>query len=260
MFLDIFVLILFFISALIAFLRGFIREALAVVSLGLAAASAYFFGPYMVPVVEGWFGVETGVEPEKLFGIIPLDLLAQATARGGVFLTVLLVLSLMTHFFAEFIKSIGLGAVDRTLGVVFGLLRAAVVVVVLYLPIHMLVEDETKQDWFENSRTHFYVESGAKMLSAAMPGGFLKTEESKKDDASDLSNDFMNEARQKLQALDLLRSDLSPEEQAEIVRQKLESGELQKAFEGDGYSDEFRDQLDQLFQNANSPSGDSLNE
>ncbi len=245
MFLDIFVLILFFISALIAFLRGFIREALSLVNLGLAMAAGYFLGPYLAPLFEGWFGVEEGVEPSKLMGLLPMDTLADVLARGGIFLIVLLVLSLVTHIFAEFIKSIGLGAVDRSLGVIFGLGRAVLLIIVLYLPVHILVEDETKEDWFGKSKTHFYVVAGANWMTDVIPDYFFQdkieaTEESLQD------NEVIKGAREKLQAMDLLRDDLTPEERSQLVREKLNNGDLKKAFEGEGYSDEFRNKLDSL--------------
>lgn len=247
MFLDIFVLLLFFISGLIAFLRGFVREALSVVGLGLALGAAYLFGPALLPFVEGWLGIEEGVEVSKLFGVLPMDIVAMILSRGGVFLVVILIVSVITHFLAETIKSMGMGAVDRSMGAVFGLLRAALVVVVLYLPIHMLVEDDTKQDWFANSKTHFYVEAGANALANSMPGDLLKQ---KIDDTQQAMEDSeaMNGAREKLQAMDLLREDLTPAERANLVREKFESGEIQKAFEGEGYSDDFRAKLDSLIE------------
>lgn len=247
MFLDIFILLLFLISGLIAFLRGFVREALSVVGLGLALLAAFTLGPALLPSVEGWLGVVPDEEVGKLFGIVPMDFVAMIVSRGGVFLVVLIILSVVTHFLAEFIKSMGLGAVDRSMGVVFGLLRAALVSVVLYLPIHMLVEQETKDDWFAKSKTHFYVESGANMLADSMPGDMFK----KKIDEAQASlegSDAIMSAREKLQAMDLLRADLTSAERTKLVTEKLKSGEIQKAFEGEGYSDDFRANIDSLIE------------
>jgi membrane protein required for colicin V production len=247
MILDIVVLVIILISCAIAFLRGFIREALGVVTLGLALFTAYKLGPLLLPVMEGWLGVVEGQEPEKLFGIIPMDLAAQVASRGAIFLTVLIVLSIATHILAETIKSLGMGAVDRSMGVVFGLVRAALLICVLYLPVHLLVDAETKTTWFASSKTHYYIEKGAEALATIMPEDVIK-EKFDETQKSLNDNEKVQGAREKLKAMDLLREDLSPEERAQLLREKAASGELGKAFEGEGYSDEFRQKIDGLFE------------
>ena len=65
MIVDILVLAVLLISALIAFLRGFIREVLTITGVVGGLAAAYFGGPLLAPLMRGWLGVQEGVEPNK---------------------------------------------------------------------------------------------------------------------------------------------------------------------------------------------------
>lgn len=249
MILDIAVLVVVLISSLIAFLRGFIRESLTLVTLGLALAAAYFGAPHLQPFMEGWLGVVPGEEVGKLFGILPMDIVAYVLSRGAIFLTVLIALSIASHLMAEAVKAMGLGAIDRSLGVVFGLLRAMLVIAVLYLPVHLLVDAETKGRWFANSKTHAFVEAGSAKMASLIPSDKLK-EKFEKTQGALVDGDVADKAGEKLKVLNILRGDLSTEEGAKILREKLESGELDEVLDGEGYSQEFRDTIDELFQES----------
>jgi len=123
MVIDIIVLVILLISAGIAFMRGFIREVLTIAGVIGGLAAAYFGAPILKPHMRGWFGVEEGVVPERLFGILPYDVLADALSYGLIFIIVVTVLSFVSHSLAEWARRTGLGAIDRSLGFLFGLIR-----------------------------------------------------------------------------------------------------------------------------------------
>ncbi len=225
MIVDIVVIAVLLISAVIAFLRGFIREVLTILGVFGGLVAAYAGGPFFSVYVRGWLGVEEAAEePEKLFGIIPHTLVADVLAYGGIFIVVVIALSILSHFLAETVKSMGLGAIDRTFGVVFGIVRGVVLLALLYLPVHLLVDDEIKDTWFEGSKTYFYLEQSSATLSGLLPESTVaKLHEDTKKLEEALT------AREKLQEIDVLRK---------------EEGEDEK---NDGYSDEFRGKMDELF-------------
>ena len=78
---DVIVLIVLLVSALIAFLRGAIREMLTILGVVGGMAAAWYAGPLLIPHMEGWLGVQEGVEPEKLLGVLPYDILAKISRR-----------------------------------------------------------------------------------------------------------------------------------------------------------------------------------
>src|SRR5690606_40587932 len=98
---------------------------------------------------------------------------------GAIFILVVIMLSVFSHFLAEAAKSIGLGAVDRTLGFIFGLLRGVVLLGLLYLPVHLFIDKEAKESWFSGSKTHFYLERVSGAMAAYIPSSDVEAAEKK---------------------------------------------------------------------------------
>ncbi|MCB1591319.1 MAG: CvpA family protein [Alphaproteobacteria bacterium] len=172
MIIDIVVLLIILASVLIAFLRGFVREVLTILGIIGGLAAAYFGGPYFVPIMNGWLGVQEiaeGEEQAKLFDLIPYIYVSRALAYGGIFTVVVGVLSLLSHLLAEFISKIGLGALDRTLGVVFGLVRGILLVGIIYLPVYANAKTEDKKKWLEGSKCAPYMEAVAGWMFSFAP-------------------------------------------------------------------------------------------
>ncbi len=105
------------ISALLAFLRGFVREV-----LGIGAwIGAALFAVWATPFVEGRFIRWVGPEYGRL------------AALAAMFVVALIVLSAVSAMIGGVVRMSLLGGVDRTLGVVFGLLRGAVLIAFAYI-------------------------------------------------------------------------------------------------------------------------------
>lgn len=235
MIVDIIVLAVLLISALIAFMRGLIREILTIAGVVGGLAAAYFGGPVLKPHMRGWFGVVEGEEPERLMGVLPYDIVADALSYGVIFIAVVIILSVISHFLAEGVRNIGLGAVDRTLGFIFGLLRGIIILGLLYLPVHLFIDNDTKEGLFEGSTTQFYLERTAEMIAEWLPEDAIEKAGESVDDLEDIS-----ETRKKLEEIELLKSDDEPPQSEPDGEGAVEKNE--------GYNDEFRDNMNQLFQ------------
>ena len=242
MIVDIVVLAVLLISALIAFMRGLIREVLTITGVVGGLAAAYFFGPLLKPHMRDWFGVAENAaqeEPDKLLGILPYDIVADALSYGVIFIGVVIILSVISHFLAEGVRSIGLGAIDRTLGFIFGLLRGVIILGLLYLPVHLFIDDETKADVFEGSSTQFYLERTAEMIADLLPEESIEIAEEGVQELEDIS-----ETRKALEDNGLLKSE---EDDNEPLQTEPENNNIIPE-SNEGYNDEFRDNMDQLFQ------------
>ncbi len=135
MIVDIIAALIMLASIGIAILRGFIREILTIFGLVGGAVAAYIGGPLLAPTVQGWLGVVEGDEnPEMFFNMLPYPLLGNILSYAAIFIIFVILLSVLSHFLAESVKSLGLGAVDRTLGMVFGIARGILFLGLLYLP------------------------------------------------------------------------------------------------------------------------------
>jgi membrane protein required for colicin V production len=117
---DLVVLAVIALSGLLAFMRGIVREVLGVGAWVLAAfaASPWGFFPYVQPWVAQQFADPTVVN---------------VVAFGGVFLLVLIVLWLIAGTISNLVRESALGGLDRTLGLVFGLARGAVLLMAAYI-------------------------------------------------------------------------------------------------------------------------------
>ncbi len=236
---DIIAALIMLASIGISILRGFIREVLTIFGLVGGAIAAYVGGPLLMPVMKDWFGIVEGDEdPEKFFGVVPYPLLSDIISYAVIFIIFVILFSVISHFLAESVKKLGLGAVDRTLGMVFGIARGVLFLGLLYLPIYYLVDDKQMEewDWLKTSKSRIYLEATSKWIATYIP-----TNESAGDNASnsDSGVSVMNEARKKLEEMNLLQKDSSTP-----VNDNHRNSE--------GYSDEFRSKMDKLIEEATS--------
>ncbi|MFP4098695.1 MAG: CvpA family protein [Alphaproteobacteria bacterium] len=279
MIVDIVSVVVLLASIAISILRGFVREVLTIFGIAGGAVASYVGGPLLIPYMKSWLGVgeedaaqqvvektltadttETAevaaVEAEKFMDIIPYPLLAEGLSYTLVFVVFVIILSVISHYLAESVKNFGLGAVDRTLGMVFGLVRGVLFLGLLYLPVYYLVEEEQMQewDWLQSSKSRIYMDVASGWIAEVIP-------EQSVDSMSEAMNDMdaMNSARKKLQDMDLLKSeDETGQESGEDSElegavpegeQGAEAGEADEANKGaQGYTDTFRSEMDKLIE------------
>lgn len=105
-------------SAIVAFFRGLVREVLSLGAWIGAAAAAFFARPFLLPHVSAW------VEP---------PVLADAVGAGAVFVVAIILLKLLTNAVADRVQESALGGVDRVLGLAFGAVRGAFLLVLAYI-------------------------------------------------------------------------------------------------------------------------------
>lgn len=115
---DLAVLGVLAVSALVAFLRGLVREV-----LGLAAwVGAIFAGIWALPRVrpkfQDWLGTSPWIDP---------------VAFAVVFIISLIVLLLLSRWISALVRASPIGGLDRTLGLVFGLARGAALIIIAYI-------------------------------------------------------------------------------------------------------------------------------
>lgn len=137
------------VSAVLAMVRGFSREVLSVVSWAAAAAAAYLFYKPVVPFLTPYISNET---------------IAQIAAAGLVFVVTLIVVSIITMKIADFIIDSRIGALDRTLGFLFGAARGILLVVVAMLFFNWLVP-ENQPAWVGQAKSKPMIDQlGAKLI------------------------------------------------------------------------------------------------
>jgi membrane protein required for colicin V production len=154
--LDLLLLGVMLISGLLAMIRGFMREILSIVAWAAAAVAT------VVAMRDGRLIAMAKAN-------IASDIVANIAVIGGVFLITLLVVSVITVRISDMILDSRIGALDRTLGFLFGLARGLVIVVVAFLFFAWLVPANRQPDGVRNAKSRVVLQGTGEWLQALLP-------------------------------------------------------------------------------------------
>lgn len=162
-FLDLIILGVIGLSTLLAFSRGFIKEMLSILGwIGAVIATVAFFTPARTIVRQ----------------YIAEPLLADIAAGIGIFIVTLVLCGMLNHWISAQVRGNGLGALDRSLGLVFGLVRGSVIVCAAYILMAWALPNAAERpDMVNEARTLPAVERGAAFILSLLPDDILKTGE-----------------------------------------------------------------------------------
>ncbi len=141
------------VSAILAMVRGFSREVLSIASWAAAAVAAYLFYPLVVPFVEPYISNAT---------------LVLVAAAAIVFFIVLIIVTVITMKIADFIIDSRVGALDRTLGFLYGAARGVLVVAVGFLFFSWLV-GTNPPSWVTEAKSRPLLEGIGNWLENVLP-------------------------------------------------------------------------------------------
>lgn len=141
------------VSAMLAMVRGFSREVLSVASWVIAAIAAYFLYPVVLPYVAPYISNAT---------------LALAAAAAAVFFVTLIVVTIITMKIADFIVDSRIGALDRTLGFLYGAARGVLVVAVALLFLDWLL-GSNPPSWIAEAKSRPLLEGVGHWLEELLP-------------------------------------------------------------------------------------------
>ena len=141
------------VSAMLAMVRGFSREILSIASWAAAAAAAFFFYPLVLPYVQPY------IDNEQI---------AMVAAAGVVFIVALIIVTVITMKIADWIIDSRIGALDRTLGFLYGAARGILVVAVGLLFFNWLV-GANPPAWIADAKSRPLLESIGTWLEDMLP-------------------------------------------------------------------------------------------
>ncbi|MGD1016129.1 MAG: CvpA family protein [Roseiarcus sp.] len=153
-YLDLGVLGIILVSALLSMMRGFTREVLAIGSWAAAAAAAYYFYPVVMPYATPY---------------VHKEIVAQAISAAVVFFAMLIVVSLFTVRLSDAILDSKIGALDRSLGFLFGAARGFLLGVVAFSIFNWLVAEKQQPEWVQTAKTRPALVDTANWIIALLP-------------------------------------------------------------------------------------------
>ena len=193
---DILVLVVLALSGFLAFMRGFVREMLAILTWGGAAVIAFFGFQWLQPLGRSF--VKPGWLADIVIGL-------------GLFILAFLLISLVSRPIEARIRDSNLRGLDRGLGLLFGLVRGAALICLAYLAMSWFIPGPNMPSWVTEARTRPMIERGTAMLRGLIPRGAAQGDAKSaldalgapqsKDAASDLEKGYKTDERQDLDRL-----------------------------------------------------------
>src|SRR6516225_2942091 len=152
--LDVILLGVMLISGLLALIRGFMREVLSIAGwIAAAAATLWAFGK-LKPYAQQYFNS---------------DIVASAVTAAGVFLGTLIIVSVFTVRISDKVLDSRIGALDRTLGFLFGLGRGLIIVVVAFVFFDWLVPQKSQPEAVRNAKSRVVLQGTGNWLMSLLP-------------------------------------------------------------------------------------------
>jgi membrane protein required for colicin V production len=151
--LDLVVIGIVLISALLAAVRGFTREVLAIVAWVVAAAAAWYLHPTALPIAQQYISSGT---------------VALVATIGAIFVITLIIVSIITVQISDLILDSRIGALDRTLGLFFGAARGFLICVIGWAFLGWLLQGK-EPEWATASKTRPAMENTRDNIIAMLP-------------------------------------------------------------------------------------------
>lgn len=149
---DIAVISIIGLSVLISLFRGFVKEALSLVTWIAAVGIAMYFS-------------------SRLAAYLPLSI-ESSTARIAIaffalFIVTLIAGAMINYLISQMVDKTGLSGTDRLLGVLFGIARGGLIVALLVLLAGLT--NMPKESWWQSTRTLPFFEKVAVQVKDVMP-------------------------------------------------------------------------------------------
>jgi len=178
---DILVLATLLISGAFGYSRGFVHEVLS---------------------IAGWIGATfatihgTPVLKHFTLQFISDPFISALITGVLIFIGTLIILSLATRQISRGVKESALGALDRALGFLFGLLRGAMVVCLIWIGYEWTTPAEKQPEWIYQARTMPMIIQGSDLLKAFVPASEMPpTDKGPKSKKTGTSKDLIKNGK-----------------------------------------------------------------
>lgn len=158
--LDIALLVFCFLSAGVGVIRGVTREILSVGGwIGSIIGTVY-----LLPFVRPW-----------VHSFIPSAMIADLVAGGVIFILLLTFFLVLSQTISFHVKHSVLGGLDRSLGLLFGLIRGGVLICLAYMVLAFFIPLEKQPEFLRTAKSVPWIQQGEKVLKSFIPRELIAT-------------------------------------------------------------------------------------
>lgn len=152
---DLVIIALVLLSVILGFMRGFCKEVFTVFGWVAAIIATIYFAPVSFHIGERY---------------IENPLFARLATSSVIFLGTLGLCSLVSYFATKSLHASKLGLVDQTFGLLFGIIRAVVILGLAYtLFLYTFARPSTRPDFIQEARTRPFLEASAGWIQTLAP-------------------------------------------------------------------------------------------
>ena len=157
--LDIVLFISIVISLIIGYIRGFVKETFSIFNWLLSAWIAFkYYSDFKTLTAS----------------LIKSNIIADAISFGILFLFSLITLTFLSNFISKNIKNSLLAPLDKILGMVFGIVRAILLITLIFIASNQLIWlNNTLPKWVNNSLSYPIIISIINNLKNILPNDFF---------------------------------------------------------------------------------------
>jgi len=142
--------------------RGFSNEFFGLLGLAVAFFATAYLGPKFDTL---------------LAGMLPDNALARFFSRALFFLLCIMIVSVIAGLAAKALR-MGLSRpVDHSLGLLFGFVRAALIVLLPFLLVDLHIDPKVYPDWLTHSKSYPFLTGGAHLLRKVLPASEIRDNE-----------------------------------------------------------------------------------
>lgn len=156
---DAIILISVLVSMLIAFIRGFAKEMLSIVGLALFVILTVYLSPILMPIVTEYIA-------SKMLAQFVILLFIMA-----VFYTIWII---STDKLIAKVRTSTLSFMDRLFGLIFGFLRAVIIICFCFLVVKIVLPEELEEGPLKESQYFMMAEGCSGVIEKLLPKDFIK--------------------------------------------------------------------------------------
>tara|TARA_B100000686_G_scaffold72987_1_gene78708 strand:+ start:448 stop:1113 length:666 start_codon:yes stop_codon:yes gene_type:complete len=156
---DIIFLLILIVSFFIGYSRGFIKESLALLGW----------------ILSGWIAINYhSLLTIHIRQLINPQIIADAISFGVIFLSVVILTTLITHILSNNIKNSLLGPLDKLLGIIFSIIRSILIISIISIGLQQTIwKDKSIPEWIKNTYSYSIIDPINKLIIKFIPNQTL---------------------------------------------------------------------------------------